>query len=112
MIFRPLSKDITQMDLNKLSSGEDIWTLKFNIEKCKVQYIGSKNIKIKSNKWEIKIVNVERDLGVGFDDTFKTDNPILSVVSRINGMIYFKRCVGVCCFGGYFFVPQFMLAHN
>ena len=31
--------------------------------------------------------NEESDLGVGFNDTFKTDNPILSIVSRANAMI-------------------------
>ena len=34
------------MNLNKLSYWEDIWKLIFNIEKCQVLHIGSKNIKV------------------------------------------------------------------
>ena len=47
------------MDLNKLSYWEDIWKLEFDIEKCKVLYIGFKNIQFEyklSNK-EIKKLN-------------------------------------------------------
>ena len=48
LLVRPLSKEITQMNLNKLSYWEDtrIWKLRFNIEKCQVLYIRSKNIKV------------------------------------------------------------------
>ena len=93
------------MELDKLSYWEYICRQKFNIEKCKVQYIGSKNIQVEnklSNK-EIKKVNEECNLRVGFDETFKADNHILSIVLRPNGIIgcmvrnfYFKG--GKCCF--------------
>ena len=52
---------------------EDICKSKFNIEKCKVLHIGSINIKVKyklSNE-EIKKVNLECDLEIGFHVTFK-----------------------------------------
>ena len=68
---------------------ENIWQLKFSIEKCKVLLIGSKNIKVGyrlSNK-EIKKVNEVCNLEVGFDDTFKADNHILSILLRANGII-------------------------
>ena len=55
--------------------------LKFNIGKCNILQIASKNIKMEyklSNK-EIKKINEESDLRVGFDDAFKTDNNILSI---------------------------------
>ena len=74
------------MDLNKLSFWEDIWKSKFNIEKYKVLYIGSKNITFIQLNKEIKNVNEEYDLGVGFDDTFKVDKYILSIVSIADGM--------------------------
>ena len=38
-------------------------------------------------KKEIKKVNVEYNLTVGFNDTFKSDNSILSIVPKANGMI-------------------------
>ena len=77
------------MDLHKLSYWEDIWKLRFSIEKCKVLHSGSKNIKVeyKLRNKEIKKVNEECDLGVDFVDRFKADNNILSSVSRANGMI-------------------------
>ena len=73
-----------QMDLNKLSYQEDIWKLKFIIEKGNVRYIESKNIKIecKLNNKEIIHANEKINLGIGFDDTFKDDNHILFIVSR------------------------------
>ena len=36
---------------------------------------------------EIEKVNVECDQGVGFDNTFKANNYILSIVSKPNRMI-------------------------
>ena len=91
------------MDLNKLSYQEDTWKLKCNVKKCKMQYIGSKNIKVeyKLSNREIKKINEEYDFGIRFNDTFKTDNHILSLVSRANEKIgwrlkYFKG--GKCCF--------------
>ena len=36
LLVRPLSKEITQTDLNKLSYKADMKQLKFNIEICKV----------------------------------------------------------------------------
>ena len=66
---------------------EDIWKLKFDIEKCKVLPVGYKNIKVKCKLYqEIKEVNEGWDLGVGFNDTIKADDHIFSVVLRVNGM--------------------------
>ena len=59
LLVRPLSKEITQMDLNELSYWKDIWKLKFHLEKCEVLHIEFKNIKVRyklSNR-EIKKVN-------------------------------------------------------
>ena len=36
---------------------------------------------------KIKKVNEECDLGIGFDDIFKTKNHILSIILKVNGMI-------------------------
>ena len=76
------------MDLNELLYWEDIWKLRFNMEKYKVLHIGSKNIEIgyKLNRKTQK-VNEKCNLGVGFDDTFKADNYIFSNGLRANGRI-------------------------
>ena len=51
--------------------------------------MGFQIIKVESegSNREIKNVNDKYDLRVGFDDIFKADNHILSIVSRTNGMI-------------------------
>ena len=41
---RPLSKETTLMDLNKLTHWEKIWKLGFNIENHSVLHIGCENI--------------------------------------------------------------------
>ena len=58
----PLSKEATQMDLNKLSYWEDISKLKYNREKRKVLQIGSTNIKVECilNNMEIKKLTYDR----------------------------------------------------
>ena len=74
---------------NQLSSWEDIWKLRFNQGKYKELNIGSKNIKIEYelSNLEIKIVNEEFNLWVGFHDPFKAENHILSIVLRANKLI-------------------------
>ena len=72
-----------------MSYLKDNGKLKSNIEKGKVQHIGSKNIKIESklsNK-EITNINEECDRVVDFDDTFKHDKHILSIISKAKGKI-------------------------
>ena len=44
-------------------------------------------VKYKSSNKEIRKVNLECNLDVGFDDTFKAENRILSIELRANGMI-------------------------
>ena len=80
---------MTQLNLNKLSYGKYIWKLRLDIEKWKSIRIRSKNIQVeyKLSNREIKKVNTKCDQGVGFDDTFKADNYIFSLVSRANRMI-------------------------
>ena len=57
LLVRPLSKEITQMNLNKLSYCEDIWKLEFNIEKFKELDVGSKNIK---EEYELSNRNIKK----------------------------------------------------
>ena len=74
-----------QMNLKDLSYWGDIYKLKFNIERNKVLHIESKNIKVeyKLSNREMKKMNEERDLRVGFDDTFKTDIDREAIVLKI-----------------------------
>ena len=88
LLVRLSSKETAQMDMNKLSYWENMWKLKFKIEKCKVLYIGSKYFKVECqlNNRNQK-VDEKYDLGVCFNDTFKADKHILSIVLRANGVI-------------------------
>ena len=77
------------MELKILLYWKDIWKLKFDIEKCNLLNIGSQNVKFdyQINNKDIKRVNEECDLGVDFDDNFKTNNHILSIVLKAKEMI-------------------------
>ena len=88
LLVGQLSKEIAQIDLNTSSYWKDIRKLRFNSEKCQVLLIGSKNIEVecKLSIKEIQTVNEECDLRVGFDDIFKTEDHILSILSRSKGM--------------------------
>ena len=46
LLVRSSKKEITQMDQNELLFWEDIWKLRFIIEKCIVLNIGFKYIKV------------------------------------------------------------------
>ena len=59
----------------------------FNL--CYSAYLCS-NVEYKWSNKEIKKVNEEYNLGIGFEDTFKYDNPILSFTScanKLNGQM-------------------------
>ena len=59
------------------------------MENFQAQYIGSKNILVKYqfSNGDIPKVYKESNPGVDFDNRFKTDNLILSIISRVNIMI-------------------------
>ena len=44
--MKSLLKEKTYVDLNKLLYLENSWKLKFDIEKCKSEHIGYKNIRV------------------------------------------------------------------
>ena len=71
LFVRLLSKETTQMDLNKLSYWEDIGKLLFNIEKCNVLEFVFQNIPVESklSNGKVQKVNDKCDVRVSFDDT-------------------------------------------
>ena len=89
LLVGPLMNDIVQADLDSLSEWENIWKLKFNLEKCKVLHIGCNNTKYdyKLNSQGLKKITEKCDLRVVFNDSFNFTNQILSAVSKANQKI-------------------------
>ena len=60
-------------DLKRLNDWADIWQMKFNVEKCKVMYLGKHNSRAKYELQgkELDEIVEEKDLGVFFDNKFK-----------------------------------------
>lgn len=89
LLVGPSMQDIVQADLDSLTDWEEIWKLKFNVDKCKVLHIGTNDTKYNyklNNKGLDEIVE-ERDLGVVFNNFFNFSNHVLSIVSKANQKI-------------------------
>jgi ribonuclease P/MRP protein subunit RPP40 len=85
-----------QEDLNKLAEWADIWQLGFNVSKCKVMHIGSKNqegkyyLPVNGLEIELEETNEEKDLGVTVDKKLTFANHVekkVNVANRILGLI-------------------------
>ena len=65
--------DGVREDLKKLDDWTVLWQMKFNVDKCKVMYLGNHNRKAKYEIQgkELGEIDEEKDLGVFFDNTFK-----------------------------------------
>ena len=86
ILVEPFSQDIAQSDLDYLSEWENIWKLKFNVDKCKVLHCGRSNVKYKYklNSGDLEVITEERDLGVIFNESFNFNNFILAMISKAN----------------------------
>ena len=74
----------TQADLIELGKWESVWLLMFNIEKCKVLYIGKSNPK---NKYiflgsDLQSCASEKDLGVQFTESLNFYEHIYASISK------------------------------
>ena len=87
-----------QMDLDNLGNWSENSLMDFNVGKCKVMHIGSKNPKFryKLNDKELQTVTEEKDLGVLVHNTLKCSFQCDEAVKRGNrilGMIYRNFCL-------------------
>ena len=87
-------KDIEQIkrDIDKLVEWSEDWQLSFNLDKCKVMHIGSKNKEQRyvMNGKNLKAVLEEKDLGVIVTTDFKVGRQCVEAAkkgNRILGMI-------------------------
>uniref|UniRef100_A0A3B3SEK0 Reverse transcriptase domain-containing protein n=1 Tax=Paramormyrops kingsleyae TaxID=1676925 RepID=A0A3B3SEK0_9TELE len=85
-----------QRDLNLISDWADTWQMKFNIDKCKVLHVGSRNIKYRyfMGPTEIKVADYEKDLGVYVDASMSHSRQCGEAIKKVNRMLgYISRCV-------------------
>lgn len=82
-----------QEDLNKLQSWSEKWLMKFNVEKCKVMYIGRTNqekeyyMKKGNRNERLEGVDVEKDLGVWTSKDMKPRKQCIEAVKKANNVL-------------------------
>jgi ribonuclease P/MRP protein subunit RPP40 len=68
--------DSIRKDLDKLTLWAEQWQMGFNVDKCKIMHLGSKNRQVVYNMGgrDLNVVNEEKDLGVVVCSNFKVAN--------------------------------------
>jgi hypothetical protein len=76
-------------DLKCLEDWSNMWQMQFNAEKCKVMYLGNRNIKAKYQVAGVEIGRVaeEKDLGVYIDESFKVGNQCCKAAKKGNKIL-------------------------
>ncbi|XP_051789435.1 uncharacterized protein LOC127529561 [Erpetoichthys calabaricus] len=85
-----------QEDLDNIQAWADLWQMKFNVSKCKVLHIGSKNVTFEYTMGGRKIESTpyEKDLGVIVDSKLSTSRQCSEAIKKANRMLgYIARCV-------------------
>ena len=84
MVADPREKESIQSDLNNLCVWENVWLLKFNLEKCKVMHVGRNNPQNAYNFLgeTLPICTEEKDLGVTFNEKFSFHEHIYASISK------------------------------
>ena len=83
-----------QNDLNKLCQWTIKWLMIFNVEKCKVMHLVKNNPRFEyemtdkdGNTKVLKLVEMEKDLGVNVQENLKFDKHISLTVNRANRLV-------------------------
>ena len=78
-----------QRDLSRLEEWASMWQMRFNVAKCKVMHIGTKNPKYKYKLMgsELAETDQERDLGVMIDNSLKTSAQCATAIKKANAML-------------------------
>ena len=84
MVVDPREMEPIQCDLNKLCMWENVWMLKFNLEKCKVLHVGRNNPRnaYKFLGGNLNRCTEEKDLGVTFNEKFSFHEHIYTSISK------------------------------
>ena len=92
-IFRPVNSmadcDVLQLDLTRLEHWAAEWQMLFNVDKCKVMYLGSRNQKFSytMSNLSFQTVNEEKDLGVHMTADLKSSRHCLQAKSKANQIL-------------------------
>ena len=89
LVANPLEYDFVIEDLEALSSWEQLWQLTFNLEKCKVMYLGSENphTRYVFGGTVMPVVEEEKDLGVTFNNSYDFTNHISVSIAKANRIV-------------------------
>ena len=84
MVANPRNYQFIKEDLEELCEWESLWLMMFNVEKCKVLHVGKNNPK---NIYmflgsELEKCNLEKDLGVLFNEKFNFSDHIAASISK------------------------------
>ena len=90
LIANAVNKGIIDEDLKSLEGWEDMWCLRFNLDKCKVLHISANDNP--SNKYyldstELVSTESEKDLGFTMDVKFDFGEHIKASLAKANKMI-------------------------
>jgi hypothetical protein len=90
LIANAVNKDIIDEDLKSLERWEDLWHLRFNLEKCKVLHISGNDNPRNSyylDGTELVSTQSEKDLGFTMDEKFDFGEHIKASLAKANKMI-------------------------
>ena len=83
-----------QVDLDKLCQWTIKWLMFFNVNKCKVMHIGKNNPRFDNEMSDkqgnvkcLKVVDIEKDLGIHIQENLKFDKHISLTVNRANKLV-------------------------
>jgi len=78
-----------QSDLNSFMSWSKEWQMLFNIDKCKVMYLGYNNCQAYyfMDTVQLQKVDEERDLGITVSNDFKWENQCIAAVKQANKVL-------------------------
>ena len=83
--------EILQQDLNKITQWSEKWQMSFNVDKCKVMHVGSRNpnFNYKMQGKPLQVVQEESDLGVTISSDLKHTRHCKTACKKANTMLGF-----------------------
>ncbi len=82
-----------QEDLHKISAWSDRWKMPFNVDKCQVLQVGTRNKKFDYEMRGVKLKSVQyaKDLGVKIASNLKFSQQCVDAANKANRMLGFIK---------------------